>query len=144
MKSIKNVPLVVILIVIAIVGYMFWPEEEVVTETPTVVQEQGSVSVQVERSIIGVWRSTLDPKFTREFRADGAVIDAYEGVEPGQGTWELFTNPTGENVPVIPDAVYLKVVGGGIPLYFTVTSVSDTNLELIYIDRGSLSFVRVQ
>jgi hypothetical protein len=100
-------------------------------------------------NLIGLWRSTEDAKFTREFRSDGTTYDAYEGsVVESDGRWILFTKnmpPEGYEVPLEDTVVYLAITEPeSEPLYFRVTRAEVDALELIYLNRGGiLSFERI-
>ncbi|PIR82315.1 hypothetical protein COU20_03060 [Candidatus Kaiserbacteria bacterium CG10_big_fil_rev_8_21_14_0_10_59_10] len=105
---------------------------------------------EVEAGLVGEWRSTQDPNFTRAFRADGTVVDRYEG-EPAasaSGTWTVFTEataPAGVAIPLNAAGVYLLMNVEGDVLHFQVANVTATELELVYLDRGGvLVFTRVQ
>lgn len=117
----------------------------------TAPYEQGSLSdaATVMSNIIGMWQSDEDPKFTREIRNDGTVVDGYEGEEDSDGLWMVFTKE-------IPDTAYAGTIEDGAvylslamseeeKLYFKVVEADEDSLELIYLDRGNtLSFHRVQ
>ena len=92
--------------------------------------------------IIGVWKSTQDARFTREFKNDGMVIDTYEGSMPNSAArWNIFTKqiPVNEYSGSLEDgAIYLAIAAPtkSEALYFKITKVDAHNLELVYLDRG--------
>lgn len=108
----------------------------------------------VSESIVGVWKSTQDSKFTREFTNAGVIIDYYEGKAVTTGTWVAFTNqkPLKVSFPLEKEAVYIQMttVGNqaGIPdsvLNFKLTKLTPESLELIYMDRGGINtFTRIK
>ena len=102
----------------------------------------------VSEMIVGLWESTDDDKFTREFLGTGTVTDRYEGDEfaTSVGTWELLDSLSGEPIstPAAAGATYLKIVFSEEVLYFTVSEVLDDTLQLIFLDRGgALNFTRM-
>jgi hypothetical protein len=112
--------------------------------------EQASVSdaATTMANVIGMWRSTEDPSFTREIRNDGVVVDRYAGEADSDGLWMVFTKDipdTSFTGTIEEGAVYLSMsMSEDEKYYFKVTNADGRNLELIYLDRGgALSFVRV-
>ena len=107
-------------------------------------------SITARIQIIGMWRSTQDPKFTREFKNDGKVIDAYEGSLPDfNGRWVIFTKQM--PVDALPEAledgtVYLSIATPeSEALYFKIVSINSRELQLVYLDRGGVfSFTKIQ
>lgn len=103
----------------------------------------------VLENILGSWRSTDDAKFTREFKADGVIIDHYEEVEDTAGSWNAFTSNDNLETPFpqTPNTVYLRVVMNDFPeevLYFELAKLTPEDLELFFLGRGGvLSFTRV-
>jgi hypothetical protein len=106
----------------------------------------------VTHALIGVWQSTDDTRFSREFRADGTAIDRYEGDPDGSqsGAWLLFAGsaPPPEfagHRDFVAKAVYLEIRENGDIMLFGVTAVDRSALQMINIDRGNtLSFNRIQ
>ncbi|MDE2078980.1 MAG: hypothetical protein KGI73_01190 [Patescibacteria group bacterium] len=102
--------------------------------------------------LVGVWQSTQDPNFTREFRADGTIVDAYAGQTPSSGQWFTFTKETAPSTdityPVETGATYIRITDTENPpvvLDFKVTKLTSSALELIYLGRGNvLDFTRVR
>lgn len=102
----------------------------------------------VQENIIGIWRSTQDPKFVREFKADGSAVDSYEGSADVKGTWRVFSaqDPIDVKFLLEPDAAYIQITddSSGL-LHFKVGKLTPEELELVYMDRGGvLLFERVQ
>jgi hypothetical protein len=112
--------------------------------------EEQDLALAVTENILGIWQSTEDESFTREFRAGGIAIDAYEGSTATEGTWTAFTSESNVATPFTqqPDVIYLEMrMGGGQDeiLYFTVVKLTPEELDLTYLDRGGiLSFVSVE
>lgn len=108
-------------------------------------------AAQAMANIIGMWQSSDDPKFIREIRNDGVVIDRYEGSSPDDtdGLWMVFTKE-------IPDAAYTGTIEEGAiylsiamseseKLYFKIAKADGNALELVYLEgNGMLSFQRVK
>lgn len=100
-------------------------------------------------SVVGLWQSRDDARFTREFQADGTVIDRVQGNEDAtvEGTWRFFDKPIDEKTPftVQPGVRYLQIVMPEEILYFSVTTLSATDLELVYLGVGeTVRFTRVR
>ena len=104
----------------------------------------------VKTSLLGLWQSRGDVQFTREFTANGAIIDTYGGPEHAEvsGTWEVFTAEDTSFTAPFPlqsGDTYIRVVIDGGGYHYRVDSVSATSLELVYMDRGGvLSFTKVR
>ena len=107
-------------------------------------------SIAARIQILGIWRSTQDPKFTREFKNDGKVIDAYDGSSPNSnGRWVIFTKqmPIDALPEVLEDgAVYLSIAAPESEAqYFKIASINSHELQLVYLDRGGvISFTKIQ
>lgn len=126
-------------------GFYFATQQASVQMQP---EAEASVSELLGQmgNLIGVWQSTTDATFTREFRDDGKVIDGYGGA-PDESYWMLFTKD-------IPDQSFKGELEDGVlylaiakpdeeALYFKVTRLTASTLDLIYLDRGgTLSFTR--
>ncbi len=110
--------------------------------------DRQDVLLIVSESIQGEWTSSDDPRFTREFRAGGVVVDSYNGEIASQGTWQAFTSvrPLDVAFPVEENTVYLKLVMSGTQdeaLHFKIVKLTPETLDLIYMDRGgALTFTR--
>ena len=132
--------IVALVVIVAAGAYYFWPKT---TEAPTgtngttTTQQQSSGTQLTENDVAGTWRSNTDPKFTREIRTDGAIIDRYEG-EPTaglNGEWSVVENASAE--PALSDMLsfvtgktVIKVVweGGIETTFFLVNDVSATEM----------------
>ncbi|MFZ2555808.1 MAG: hypothetical protein WAZ27_00100 [Minisyncoccia bacterium] len=109
-----------------------------------------SDAAMVMSQIVGMWQSTDDPKFTREIRNDGVVIDSYAGGEDADsdGLWMVFTKEVPDEAftgVFEPNVAYLSMgMSETEKLYFKILRVDDESLQLLYLDRGNLlSFVRI-
>jgi len=124
------------LLFVALTGYYF------------LYSADGSVIARVQ--IIGTWQSTDDPKFTREFKSDGKVIDAYDGaVKESALSWTIFTSSMpvdGFSGEFEEGAVYLSIATlRKDELHFKIEQIDANNLVLIYLDRGgTLSFTKLR
>ena len=113
------------------------------------------VGAQERGSVVGVWRSSDDAKFTREFGADGTIVDRYEGDDSATavGTW-MVVDPAQEpqealGAPAenLAGMTVLKLTfSDGVILYAAVNALTETELRLINVSgRGNiLSFTKVQ
>lgn len=121
-------------VIIAAGVFYFWPQ---VMKAPSTAQntEQASTQTQptAQPDMPGTWRSDKDAKFTREIRADGVIIDHYEG-EPTAGVngqWSAVADVSAEAGLTIPAAALagktvIKVVweGGAETTYFAIDSLT--------------------
>lgn len=117
---------------------------------PTSKFENASVSdaAATMANVIGMWQSSDDPRFTREIRNDGVVVDRYEGEEDSDGLWMVFTKEipdTSFTGTIEAGAVYLSIaMSEDEKYYFQVMNADGQKLDLLYLDRGGvLSFTRV-
>lgn len=107
-------------------------------------------TTQVSAAIVGKWRSNDDAKFTREFKSDGTVTDAYEGDDSATtvGEWSLFTSANADaGFPgtIAAGVMYLQMTTQYEAMFFTVLNVDAEGLQLSYVDRGNtLAFTRVK
>lgn len=108
-------------------------------------------SLIVSESIVGKWQSSEDTKFVREFKADGAVVDWYDGKTVSTGLWVAYTKANAPKMVAFPidvDAVYLQLTMKGTQadtLDFKITKLTPESLELIYMTRGgALTFKHIQ
>jgi hypothetical protein len=98
----------------------------------------------VAQFLPGTWESGTDTRFSREFRADGTVVDRVEGEgEDTQfGTWRLFTGKTpppefARRKDLIPDAIYLEVREGEDTLLYGVAGVGRATLQMVDMTLGA-------
>lgn len=134
----KNILCIFVLIIIAGAGWWVLspntaiaPEGEQVTDTQPLPAD----------SIVGVWRSTDDANFVRTVYENGGYMDTYDG-DPDAATvgpWVTFTKesaPEGFAYPLEDGTIYLQLDTGDEALYFKIVEVTETQLSLIYLDRG--------
>lgn len=106
--------------------------------------------IAVTANIAGKWQSIEDPRFVREFNADGTGTDSYDGERDAAGTWKVFSKdkPLVVAFEMQPGSVYVQMTIGGSSqdvLNFRVNKLTPESLELTYMERGNtLSFVRIQ
>lgn len=141
------------LIVVSGVGYFVGYDhgfENAAMENAPLVEETNTVTNAAEAMsrIVGMWQSTDDPKFTREIRNDGVIIDSYAGEVSSDGLWMIFSRE-------IPDAAFTGTIEEGAvylsmgmneteKLYFKILKADNASLQLLYLDRGNLlSFTRI-
>lgn len=125
-------------------------QSNIAPSTPT----SPDITQIVSQSIVGVWKSTQDEKFTREFTNAGVIVDYYDNKAVTTGTWVAFTNqkPLKVPFPLEKEVVYIQMTTtdnhAGIPdstLNFKLTKLTPEILELIYMDRGGMNtFTRIQ
>jgi hypothetical protein len=104
---------------------------------------QQDVRLIVSESIVGMWRSTDDAKFVREFKEGGTVQDWYDGKVVSTGTAVAFTseNALAVSFPLERDVVYIQLKMAGSQsetLNFKLNKLTPDELELTYMDRGGV------
>ena len=103
----------------------------------------------IAKILPGTWRMDGNPKFTRTFQADGAMIDQYEGDKSAtvRGKWRLFTSKDRDPLldSAVPGVVYLRVEDGGDVTFYAVVLADRERLRLQYTDRRGFTqeFTRV-
>jgi len=107
-------------------------------------------NVSVGASIVGLWRSTEDQKYTSEFGENGSTTEFYEGGEnpTSVGTWAMV-DEISKNSPDSPDQPDLegpflqKIIDGEVYNYI-ISELTADSLVLIYLERGNtLNFTRI-
>jgi hypothetical protein len=105
----------------------------------------------VTTALVGVWQSIGDTRFSREFRADGTLVDRYEGDPDNSqnGAWLLFAGSTpppefAGHRAFVAKGVYLEIRENGDVLLFGIAAVDRSALQMINMDRGNtLTFNRI-
>ena len=141
--------LIIILVIIAGAGYFLLPTEPTGEVPNPSASEEPARYASADAALVGVWQSTDDALYSREFATDGTVTERYEGDESATivGTWETFTDTSNLPEPLAGSAgvTFLRVVFEGEAFYYSIADVSLSNLQLIYLDRGgALNFIRVE
>ena len=151
----KNVVIgIVVVLALIVVGWWYWAMMMPQSAQETVLNPSDSsngVAVPNEQAafeISGTWQSKDDARFVREFRADGTVVDSYEGDDSAtiRGSWNFVENPAEEqaSLPVVKDARVIKIQFLEEVMYFAITELSENDLSMIYLSgNGSLQFARV-
>jgi len=144
---------VLFIIVILLLGGWFFYKSNNKAEAPIILEDNIGEGLEQDlapiasQNIIGKWQSINDAKFVREFKADGVVIDNYGSEFTLTDKWKVFTKNSGleTSFPLEDDTAYLEFSNGQESMYFKITKVTPEELELIYMDRGSiLRFKKVQ
>lgn len=122
------------------------PTANTTTNQPTTPATASSADIRT--NITGRWQSTDDSRFRRTFAANGTVTDTYEGNDDAtvNGQWSIVTDTTREPValPDLKDATLLKVSFPEEALYFVVSKITATELEMMYVGTNStLRFTRI-
>ena len=140
----------VVLIVGAGVGYYLGAGKNKSTQLPPDVKSaEHAKPADVRVTVVGVWQSTDDAKFTREFRSDGTFADRYQNdaSATAEGQWVVFVGPGNEpaSVPLKKGITYVKLTYPEERAFFSLTKLTSDSLELVYLDRGgTLSFTKVR
>lgn len=145
----KAVVGIVVVIAVAVAAYYFLPknasapisEEQAYTEQQTQNNAQGTSEVSegtLAARMSGTWKSDTDGKFTREIRADGVMIDRYEG-EPTagiNGEW-FVVNPSMESAlssiaATLTGVSVIKVSweGGAEVTFFSINSLNANTMTI--------------
>lgn len=100
---------------------------------------ENDIAIAASENIIGNWQSTDDDRSAREFRADGTIVDRYDGEEVGTDVWLAFTSTANIQTPFDQESntVYLRL-GNEEYLFFKISKLTPEELELIYMDRGGV------
>ncbi|MDP3880599.1 MAG: hypothetical protein Q8Q32_00235 [bacterium] len=91
----------------------------------------GAVAGATDANLVGVWRSSEDPKYILEFAADGVVREYYARQLTATGSWSL------------KDGVLSTRIGGAARSY-DLTELSESNFSARYQTSDvTISFARV-
>lgn len=127
------------------------PEDTNTSEAMDAGSVKPDAALVVTETIRGTWKSTEDAKFVRIFKENDVIEDRYDGKVVATGLWVAFEK--GLNAPEVPfpledNAIYIQATITGSQadtLNFKVAKLTDTELELVYMDRGGvLAFTRVE
>jgi hypothetical protein len=96
----------------------------------------------VKRTLTGTWQNSADTRFTRQFNADGTVIDRYEGDDSAtiHGTWIVVKGDSfpldrrGQKPP--PDAVFLQLMQNGDGILLQIAALDPQTLRVVNIISG--------
>ena len=144
----KKIVIILALIFLGALGYIFTNQPAANAPENKLPAASVAPTTPEALALVGKWQSADDEKFTRELRADGTVTDMYEGAADATtaGNWYQITDVSQEpvEIPAVGDATFIKIQFEGVPLYFTVNSATETDLELTYLDRGGvMKFKRI-
>ncbi len=128
----------VAVVAVAAAAFYFWPKDATAPlattdgTQQTTQQAATNGTVSMETQLSGTWRSNADGKFTREIRADGVIIDRYQGDATAgvNGQWKIvdLAKETNPSVPLasFPGKTVVKVEweGGVETTYFVVTDLT--------------------
>ncbi|MFC1615014.1 hypothetical protein ACFL22_00455 [Patescibacteria group bacterium] len=94
----------------------------------------------------GRWTSLDDDKYKVSHGGDGILEEYYDGEIVLAGSWsfaEILPEKISAQYPNAADGLFLIKESDGEVMFYIISSVTDTNLTLIYLDRGNtLKFVR--
>ncbi len=98
--------------------------------------------------LLGSWKNSVEDDSVVEFKEDGTMIDTTQGVV-APGTWKTFTSdlPLPENVDYTFEEgkAYLTVKIDRGSRFFEISSITETNLELLSMDgNDTLVFEKVR
>lgn len=107
------------------------------------VEFDPSDQIQAVQSLLtGRWQSTQDELSEREFIGDNQLREVYEGAQVGpMATWQLYSAADAQNAgfnTVFDDTLtYLTISNGTDVMHFAILDVTDTMLQLSYLERGN-------
>jgi len=135
-----------VVIILVLVGvYFYWPAKEVVEPAGVIGQESGEVA-QNNSSYAGKWQSDEDARYELEISASGAFVETYDGAETDKGSWQELASLGAEAVnygDLGTSGLFLKLERGDGPYLYKVLKADTSSLQLIYLGRGNiLSFTR--
>lgn len=129
------------------------PVQATTPENAAPVPPPGAGASSADPIMVGTWKSTDDGKFTRTFRADGTVTDAYEGDASATDSGTYTTvDPAAEAGFPAPAAnfsgmtvVKVNFEKAGV-MFFGINSMTETNLTMTYVGGAGkpLSFTKVK
>lgn len=145
----KTLGILIAVIVLAGAGYYVWSNQEAsmaADDASRVAANSQAAQNNVsdtggaenrEAAMAGTWRSNTDAKFTREIRADGTMIDRYEGDTSAgvNGEWSIV-DPTKESLGVPASSltgttvVKIEWEGGVEVTYFAINSLTNSALRI--------------
>jgi len=103
-----------------------------------------------EAALVGNWRNTEDPRFTREFRGDGSAVDLYDNgdeTDRTQLSWNVFNADEPDTTykgSYKDSATYLHMSNGAEDLFFELNKITSEELEMVFLDgNGVLTFKKV-
>lgn len=110
-------------------------------------ENEAGVYAAVDPAMTGTWESKEDAKFTREFRADGTVVDRYQGDASATATGTFVTiDPSVVEVPGIPSAnlggltvIRIEWAGDPAPMFFSIQTMTESELHMTNLSgRGNI------
>lgn len=148
---------VVIAVVVIGGGWYFYSQQKGDSMTGDKMQGDDSAMMEgdhmaADPMMTGTWKSTEDAKFTRTFKADGTVTDAYEGEASATETASYtVVDPTKETGLTVPAAnlsglTVIRIDFASGPMYFSINKLTETDLQMTNLSgRGNiLMFTKVQ
>ncbi|MBU6323379.1 MAG: hypothetical protein KGI41_03105 [Patescibacteria group bacterium] len=142
------------LVIFFVLGYWYWSAHVAPSPAPGNPVPNPELMATRDRATIagelsGVWVSTQDAKFTREFDTNGTVIDRYAGTASTTmtGIWSVVPDPAAEPVqlPAVDGQTVIKLeFPAESVMYFAITSATATDLSMNYLNgNGALEFTKV-
>lgn len=150
-SMVKNIIIVFLLAAIATGAYLYFTQEKPAQTSQTSESARIIPGSEAERSdvsdtpqnaqgsfLTGTWKSTTDPKFTREIRADFVIIDRYEGDATAglNGEWAVV-DPSVINIPGVSAAslsgetlIQATWEGGVEVTFFVVTELTPERMTV--------------
>lgn len=123
-------------------------DQQNLDQNPDTTATEYSLSA-AESVLVGVWRNSVDPRFTREFLADKSAVDLYDNGDSLDRTalsWNVFNDdapdPTFKG-EILPLTLYLHMSNGKEDLFFVLDKITPEALEMDDLDSGEvLTFIK--
>tara|TARA_B100000378_G_scaffold270123_1_gene258853 strand:+ start:653 stop:1066 length:414 start_codon:yes stop_codon:yes gene_type:complete len=134
----KIIGIIVVLVIVAGAWY-WWSMQDT---TPTTEETATTVDTTM---VQGEWVSADDELAVTIYGDDGAFVEQYDGEAVASGNWMVVESSEVEaaGYTVDADATYMAKVDEDMTLYYEVISVSETEMQLLYLDGGVLTFTRI-
>ena len=139
----KTIAVVVAILVVAGAIYYLWPMMRAQAPAPAITGVEQGTSEPVQgaplaEQLSGTWRSQTDASFTREMRADGVIIDRYEGDATAgvNGSWSAVNPameaPLAARAASLANTTVIKASweNDSVVTYFAVNTLTGTTMTI--------------
>lgn len=92
------------------------------------IQKSPATKTNIEKQIIGTWKSTEDSKYIIIFMPGGRLSEKYDSKTVSEGTWEISSGK---------DLFQLKETIDGEAFLFEIVTITDSYLTLTALARGN-------
>ena len=147
----KKIIYTIIILIIIVATFFFFSGRTASEVQPNLNKEKINVDTIVikkinEAQFLGEWVSVDDSKYKVSHSEDGILEEYYDDELMNSGSWsiaEMLPEKISEQYPNATEGPFLIKESDGETMFYIIESVTNTNLILIYLDRGNtLEFVR--